>query len=138
MTDYENASSHIKVIYNNSNLLFAKACNQGYEISKGKYIIIGNDDIILFDNAILKLFETAESINNSASISPLFISEDRTAQEAYRRLPNIFFVFAFYLFPASEILLIFPYQGKQWVQLTPLKFLITIIAPFLLIKLDLK
>jgi GT2 family glycosyltransferase len=46
--------SNLKVFYNNKNLGFAKACNQGIRISKEDIILLLNPDTIIQDQAITK------------------------------------------------------------------------------------
>ena len=53
----------IKFIFNDANLGFAKACNQGFKISSGNYILFLNPDTILSDTCLkdcISFFETHE------------------------------------------------------------------------------
>lgn len=57
--EFLDGEKHINKIYNKNNLGFPKANNQGFEIAKGNYICILNNDVILtpycFDNLIYYL-----------------------------------------------------------------------------------
>jgi len=51
----------VKFIFNNENLGFAKACNQGFEISSGTYVLFLNPDTILTETCLkdcVSFFET--------------------------------------------------------------------------------
>lgn len=59
LADYEKKMPNLKVIRNNINMFHSKACNQGYKMASGKYILFLNNDIriknnhnILFTNII--------------------------------------------------------------------------------------
>jgi len=51
----------VKIIENQENLGFPKACNQGIEISSGKYILLLNPDTIILNNALAKMVDFLES-----------------------------------------------------------------------------
>ena len=53
----------VTIIKNATNLGFPKAINQGILLSKGKYIIIANNDIIVTDGAIERMLQVAEIEN---------------------------------------------------------------------------
>ena len=42
----------IKLIFNSENLGFAKACNQGFEVASGKYVLFLNPDTILPETSL--------------------------------------------------------------------------------------
>ena len=90
--------SHIHAIYNAENLFFAKPCNQGYEVSIGKYVIIANNDILLQDNAVAQLAAYAAAHPSVGIVSPIFTDEDgTTVQGFYRRFPRIWHIFVTYV-----------------------------------------
>ena len=86
----------IRAIFNDDNLYFAKACNQGYEISRGRYLLIANNDILLSDDAVSSLVRYAERHPEIGVVTPLFVGRDGQPQELFRRLPNAAFVIAYY------------------------------------------
>ena len=45
---------HVKLIKNKKNEGFAKAVNQGLKFAQGKYVFIGNDDIVFGKNSLKK------------------------------------------------------------------------------------
>lgn len=47
----------LQILYNEQNLGFAKACNQGAEKAGGEYILFLNPDMILQEDTLLKCFE---------------------------------------------------------------------------------
>ena len=57
------------VIRNDSNLGYAKACNQGAKISKGKYLYFLNNDTVVLKGAIDELFDTIENAGDKCGIA---------------------------------------------------------------------
>lgn len=65
-TDYfRSIEENVKVIYNNTNLGYAPACNQGMKIAAGRYILLLGNDTLVRDNALEKCVEFLEQHNNA-------------------------------------------------------------------------
>ncbi|MDD3053842.1 MAG: glycosyltransferase family 2 protein [Endomicrobiaceae bacterium] len=62
--------SNIKVIYNDENLGFACANNQGIEISEGEYVLLLNNDVILTDGWLDRMLQVAESDKRTGLVAP--------------------------------------------------------------------
>lgn len=90
------SDDRVKPIFNRENLFFARACNQGFEISTGRYVIVGNNDIVLQDDAVKALVEYADAHPEVGAVTPRFCDRTGTPQEFFRRLPNALFVIAHY------------------------------------------
>lgn len=90
------SDDRIKTIFNAENLYFARACNQGYEISRGRYVVVANNDIVLKNDAIRALVTYADEHPEVGAVTPRFCDRAGTPQEFYRRLPNALFVIAHY------------------------------------------
>ncbi len=88
--------ARIRTVFNDENLLFARACNQGYELSTGRYILVANNDILLRDDAVSALAAYADAHPDVSAVTPRFCDRDGNPQEFYRRLPNVLFLFAHY------------------------------------------
>ncbi len=88
--------ARIKPIFNDENLYFARACNQAFEISGGRYLIVGNNDIVIQDNAVKALADHADAHPGVGVVTPRFCDRDGDPQEFFRRLPNALFVIAHY------------------------------------------
>ncbi len=86
----------VKAIFNDTNLLFAKACNQGYEISRGQFLLIANNDILLSDDAVTALVRYAEEHHDVGVVTPLFTNLEGQPQEFVRRLPSALHILAHY------------------------------------------
>ena len=92
----------IQVIRNQSNLGFAKACNQGARAARGKYFVFLNNDTIPQEGWLKVLVEEAETDNDIAIVGSKLLFADDTLQHAgvafsrnllmpyhiYRCLPN--------------------------------------------------
>ena len=59
----------VKIIRNEINQGFVKAVNQGIKESKGKYIVIANNDIVVSHNWLEKMVEVAEDYSKAGIIS---------------------------------------------------------------------
>lgn len=97
----------IKLIKNESNKGFGAANNQGVKIAKGKYVLFLNNDTILIDNAIKKVFDYAESIDEKSIIGCKLLNEDRSVQKSVYDFPTLLNVFTsnfflYLLFPKSK------------------------------------
>lgn len=88
--------SRVRVILNEENLFFARACNQGYEISRGRYLLIANNDILLSDDAVSGLVDYADRHPEIGVVSPCFTGRDGQPQEFVRRLPGALDIIAHY------------------------------------------
>ncbi len=93
----------IKLIKNESNLGFAKAVNQGIEVSKGENVLLLNQDIRVRGGAIEALLKRIEGEKSIGVIGPKFVGFDGVTQQSARALPKLRHVW-FKLFFLSEIL----------------------------------
>ncbi len=62
---------NIKVITNEKNLGFPKAVNQGILESKGKYVVLLNNDTVVTENWLDKMIKAAESDSNIGIVGPV-------------------------------------------------------------------
>ena len=88
--------SRVTAILNETNELFARACNQGVAVSRGRYLLVANNDILLLDDAVTALVRYAESHPEVAVVTPRFVDCDGRPQEFVRRLPNALHILAHY------------------------------------------
>jgi GT2 family glycosyltransferase len=88
--------NRVKAIFNDRNRFFARACNQGYEISVGRYLLIANNDILLYDDAVTALVRYAEEHSETGVVTPVFTDVEGRPQEFVRRLPSALHILAHY------------------------------------------
>lgn len=61
-----------RIIYNKSNVGFAKACNQGAKIAKGEWLLFLNPDTYISSQNILRFVRKTEELNyDASSLKPL-------------------------------------------------------------------
>ncbi len=101
--DFEN----ILFIKNKVNRGFGGANNQGAAIAKGKYFLFLNNDTILFENTIKKVFDLAESVPGENIIGCKLLNEDKSIQKSVYDFPTLLNVFTsnfflYLLFPGSK------------------------------------
>lgn len=77
--------SHVKLIANSYNAGFAKANNQGLELSTGEYVLLLNSDTLVLGNAIGTLVNFLDSHSDTAICGPRLLNSDLTLQLPCRR-----------------------------------------------------
>tara|TARA_B100001094_G_C18178732_1_gene799555 strand:+ start:1788 stop:2684 length:897 start_codon:yes stop_codon:yes gene_type:complete len=78
----------VLLIKNDCNAGFSKAVNQGFKLTKGKYLFILNPDTLLIEDSIYKLFIKAKQIPNLGAIGPKLIDEKGLVQKSFWREPT--------------------------------------------------
>jgi GT2 family glycosyltransferase len=80
----------VKLISNQANLGFAKACNQGIKQAKGAFILLLNPDMILFKNTLKESLKMAKQ-NPQAVVSGIkLIDKNGETLNQVRRFPKLF------------------------------------------------
>jgi O-antigen biosynthesis protein len=102
-----NDHNRIQLIKNDSNKGFGTANNQGVKVAKGKYVLLLNNDTILFENSIKKVFDFAESLEGNEIIGCKLLNEDKSVQISVYDFPSLLNVitsnfFLYLLFPKSK------------------------------------
>ncbi|MFH1968470.1 MAG: glycosyltransferase [bacterium] len=73
---------NIKVIKNEKNMGFGKACNQGVKASKGKYVLFLNNDTIVTKGWLSSLVKSIENNSKYGAVGSKLIKPDGRLQEA--------------------------------------------------------
>jgi hypothetical protein len=97
----------ITLIKNDVNRGFGAANNQGVEVARGKNILLLNNDTLLIENSIKKVFDFAESLEGENIIGCKLLNEDKSTQKSVYDFPiflNVFTsnFFLYLLFPKSK------------------------------------
>lgn len=103
LKDYD----RITLVKNDVNKGFGSANNQGVKIAKGKYVLLLNNDTILFENSIKKVFDFTESLKGNIIIGCKLLNEDRSIQKSVYDFPTLLNVFTsnfflYLIFPKSK------------------------------------
>ena len=78
-----------KYIFNDANLGFAKACNQGFKISSGGYVLFLNPDIVLTETCLKECISFFESHKDAGAIGVRMLNEKGNfLKESKRGLPT--------------------------------------------------
>jgi GT2 family glycosyltransferase len=111
----------VKLIINQENLGFAKATNQGFDVSTGDYVLMLNSDTVILDRAIEKTLDFADKNPDSAVVGCKLIYPDGRFQNSCFRFPGflgIFFesIYLAQLFKNNYLLnwSRYGYQDKNW------------------------
>jgi GT2 family glycosyltransferase len=75
----------VKVIANQDNLGFSKACNQAIPLTSGEYILLLNPDTLVVDSAISQLAAFLDNNSQCGAVGPKVLNDDGTLQLACRR-----------------------------------------------------
>lgn len=79
----------VKFIFNKENLGFSKACNQGFKISSGKYVLFLNPDTILSENCLSDSILFFESHPDAGAIGVRMINDKGSfLKESKRGFPT--------------------------------------------------
>jgi GT2 family glycosyltransferase len=79
----------IKLIINKENLGFAKACNIGMGLAKGKYIVIVNSDVIVGNECIDRMFKYMEKHSEIGILGPKILGQDGMVQRSCMGFPTL-------------------------------------------------
>ena len=99
----------VRVIANQENIGFCKACNQGAAAVDSRYIYLLNNDTVLFPDSIYPLAEFLDRTPNAGAAANRLLNTDLTDQWSARRFPtwsNALFgrrTFFGRLFPKTQI-----------------------------------
>ena len=88
--------SSVKIIENKDNAGFAKANNQGIEISKGNYILLLNSDTLVRPDCLNKLLQFSENNEKAGVVGCRVLNGDMSFQDSCWHDPNIFSELAFF------------------------------------------
>jgi hypothetical protein len=88
----------VNFIFNQSNIGFSAACNQGYKISKGDVLLFLNPDAVLIDSNLGKAIAEA-SKNYPAVLGAQILNPDKSIQDSVIEIPTAESIFreAFFL-----------------------------------------
>jgi len=99
----------VRFIANNENIGFTKACNQGYKLSSGKYVLFLNPDTIVPEDCFSKCINFFEKHKDAGALGVKMLDgHGRFLKESKRAFPSpvtsLFKLFGFArLFPKSKV-----------------------------------
>jgi GT2 family glycosyltransferase len=78
-----------KYIFNSENLGFSRACNQGFKISSGKYILFLNPDSVLSENSLMDCINFFETHPATGAVGVRMVNTDGVfLKESKRGVPT--------------------------------------------------
>lgn len=87
----------ITLICNNVNLGYAKACNQGMKIAKGKFVLLLGSDTIIKKDAVEKCVEFLDKNVEYGAVSCKLLNPDGSVQNSLKKFPKLKNAFYTYL-----------------------------------------
>jgi len=84
----KNRFPDVTLIKNSENRGFAAACNQGIQISKGKYVLLLNPDTVIRSNTLKKCYEYMENNPDAGILGCKILNPDSTIAHSIRDFPN--------------------------------------------------
>lgn len=92
---YKKKHNNLKIIESNINQGFAKANNYASKITKAKYLLFLNSDIIVVDDAIVRLFRFFQQNENTFNfLGGKLLNKDNTSQPSCGKFYTLPIVFA--------------------------------------------
>jgi GT2 family glycosyltransferase len=84
-------SPMIRIIRNEENLGFGIANNKAILVSRGRYVLILNDDAILSEDSLSLMLEALDSSPRVAAVGPKFVNPDGSVQSHFTnaRFPHL-------------------------------------------------
>jgi N-acetylglucosaminyl-diphospho-decaprenol L-rhamnosyltransferase len=81
----------IQIIRNEENLGFSAANNKAIRVSRGRYVLILNDDALLNEGSLRLMFDRLESSPRVAAVGPKFVNADGSLQRGFSnaRFPRL-------------------------------------------------
>lgn len=79
----------VKLIASNTNLGFGAANNRGVEMAEGDMLAFLNDDIVLLENSLLKVYEKMKADRTIGVLGYHLVNADTSHQDSIRRYPRL-------------------------------------------------
>ena len=80
----------LRLISNSGNPGYARANNQGIEVSRGEYILLLNPDTEVRENAVNKMVQFVETRGKEVGgVAPQLVNPDLTVQSSCRAFPTL-------------------------------------------------
>jgi GT2 family glycosyltransferase len=79
----------VKFIFNKENVGFAKACNQGFKISSGNYVLFLNPDTVIAENSVTECISFLNSHQDAGAVGVRMLNEEGAfLKESKRGFPS--------------------------------------------------
>lgn len=93
----ESLGNIINLIKNTENTGYAKACNQGWKVSKGKYILLLGSDTIMHIGTLSGCVKYLEEDHKTGAVSCKLLNPDGSVQSSLKKFPELKNAFYTYL-----------------------------------------
>lgn len=93
----ESLGEKIILIRNDENRGYAAACNQGYAVSNGKYILLLGSDTIMHQGTLAGCVKYLEEHNDTGAVACRLLNPDGTIQNSLKKFPKLKNAFFTYL-----------------------------------------
>ena len=104
----ERLKPEVRLICNQTNLGYAKANNQGIEVSRGDYLLLLNPDVELKENCLKLMLDFTKKNEDIDALGPQLLNPNGTIQPSCREFPDFSillweFTGLSFLFPKNRI-----------------------------------
>ena len=79
----------VRLVQNSANLGFARASNQGFALSRGRYGLLLNSDAILLPDAVPAMLKVAEADPRTGIVGARLLNGDGSFQASYTPFPSL-------------------------------------------------
>ncbi|MBM3331240.1 glycosyltransferase family 2 protein [candidate division WOR-3 bacterium] len=87
----------------NRNMGIGAAANRGLRYARGRYVAVGNPDLVFTEGAVSALVRFMDMQRDAGVVSPQFVYADGCIQPSARRLPRMRYIFAGRRSPLARI-----------------------------------
>jgi len=119
----------IELIENSGNFGYAKANNQGIKRSKGKYVLLLNNDTLVKKGALGALVEFAEKSPDAGVVGSKLLNIDQTLQSSCYHFPTVTNAIKEYWFGAKGLFGKYAPKGKKAVEVDAVVGAVFLITP---------
>lgn len=99
---------NVILLENSQNVGFARACNQAIKLSKGKFILLLNPDIIVPSGNLLKMLKFMEQTKEAGIVGCRLVDTDGNIEPSCKSFPSLWVLwsemsFLYKIFPKSKL-----------------------------------
>jgi N-acetylglucosaminyl-diphospho-decaprenol L-rhamnosyltransferase len=87
----------------NRNVGIGAGANRGYRHARGRYVAVGNPDLVFTDGAVSALVRFMDQQHDAGIVAPQFVYADGRIQPSARRLPRMRYILAGRRSPLARI-----------------------------------
>lgn len=126
---FDKEYKNFTAIFNDSNTGYGKANNQGIKKSKGGYILLLNNDTVVYKDSLQKLIDFAKKTPDAGVVGSKLLNMDKTLQNSCFNFPTITNAIRQYFLGSNGLFDKFAPKGKNPVEVDSVVGAVFLITP---------